>query len=132
MKINLHKETALIEESGDAGKISRKLVRERAVEVAISHGRTAQDVSKADWEQAKRDLTIETETDLREPERESAAESEGWAMVMGSTGHKIRVPSGDEEDDEGRSDVERLVVEGVREAGREQRQEADREAKENA
>ena len=132
MKNKPHKVTALIEDPAETGKISRRLVRERAVEVAISQGRTAQDVSKADWEQAKRDLQSEPETDTSAVAQESAAECEGWAMVMGSRGHKVHVPSGDEEDDEGRSDVERLVVEGVREAGREQRQEADREAKENA
>ena len=122
----------MIEDSAGSGKMSRKLMRERAVEVAISQGRTAQDVSKSDWEQAKRDLQIEPDTDESERAQESVAESEGWAMVMGSTGHKVHVPSGDDEDDEGRSDVERLVVEGVRDAGRERREEADREAKENA
>jgi hypothetical protein len=130
MKTHSPQENARIEDSAVGGKISRRLMRERAVEVAISHGRLAQDVAKSDWEQAKRDLAIEPERSG--PEQESVAESEGWAMVRGSTGHKVPVPSGDDEDDEGRSDVERLVVKGVREAGREQREEADREAKENA
>jgi hypothetical protein len=43
----------------------------------------------------------------------------------------VHVPSGDEEDDEGRSDPERLVERGVKDAGIEQRLEADHEAKEN-
>ena len=44
---------------------------------------------------------------------ESAPESERWDPVPGSTGHKIPVPSNDDEDEEGRSDNERLVEEGV-------------------
>ena len=44
---------------------------------------------------------------------ESAPESERWDPVPGSTGHKIQVPSNDDEDEEVRSDNERLVEEGL-------------------
>lgn len=117
----------------DAGlaKISRKLVRERAGELAAAQGRSAQEISKGDWEQAKEEMKT-PDVDAIAPAAQSAAEAEQWDPVPGSAGHKVHVPSGDEEDDEGRSDVERLVVDGVRVAGREQREEAEREAKENA
>lgn len=39
--------------------VSRWRLRERAVELAESDGRPPQDASKADWEQAKRDLKRE-------------------------------------------------------------------------
>jgi hypothetical protein len=82
-------------------------------------------VSKTDWEAAKRELVGEPEATESVP----ASEAEQWDPVPGSTGHKVHVPTGDEEDDEGRSDVERLVIEGVGKAGREQKIEAEREAK---
>jgi len=42
-----------------------------------------------------------------------APESERWDPVPGSTGHKVRVAPSDDEDEEGRSDNERLTEEGV-------------------
>jgi hypothetical protein len=55
---------------------------------------------------------------------EWAAESERWDPVHGSTGHKVSVNSGDDEDDEGRSDNERLVDEGMASAEHDQRRQA--------
>ncbi len=37
--------------------VTRKLLRERAVELAVAGGGSALDVSKAHWEQAKRELS---------------------------------------------------------------------------
>jgi hypothetical protein len=54
------KQGALTENSYGIGIVTRKMVRERAVELAIINGRSAPDVSKSDWEQAKRELTGET------------------------------------------------------------------------
>jgi hypothetical protein len=85
------------------------MVRERAVELAVISGRLAQDATKSDWEQAKRELTGEPDMDPKDAILEAAPESERWDPLPGSTGHKVRVaPSGDE-DDEGRSDNERLA-----------------------
>jgi len=39
------------------GTVTRKRVRMRAVELATSDGRAAQEVVKSDWEQAKQELT---------------------------------------------------------------------------
>jgi hypothetical protein len=44
---------------------------------------------------------------------ESAPESERWDPVPGSTGHKAREAPSADEDEEGRSDNERLVEEGM-------------------
>jgi len=70
-------------------------------------------VSKSDWEQAKRELTGEPDKDRKEVVLESAPDSERWDPVPGSKGHQMPVASGDDEDDEGRSDCERLVEEGI-------------------
>ena len=50
--------------------------RERAVELAYINGHAANAVSKADWEQAKRELKSETEKDPKEALLEAAPESE--------------------------------------------------------
>ena len=38
------------------GIVTRGMVRNRAVELAVMNGRLPQDASKADWEDAKREL----------------------------------------------------------------------------
>ena len=105
--------------SAGIGTVTRKMARKRAVELAIINGRSAQDVSKSDWEQAKRELTGELDKDPKEVVLESAPESERWDPVPGSAGHEVTVISGEDEEDEGRSDDERLVEEGIEEAEQE-------------
>jgi len=128
MKTNPLKEGALTENSAGIGTVTRKMVRERAVELAIINGRTAQEVSKSDREQAKRELTGEPDMDPKEAALESAPESERWDPVPGSTGHKVPVAASDDEDDEGRSDNERLVDEGIAGAEHDQTRQASRAA----
>ena len=113
MKRNPLKEGALTENSAGLGTVTRKMVRERAVELAVINGRSAQEVSKSDWEQAKRELTGEPDPDPKEAVLESAPESERWDPVPGATGHKVPATPSDDEDEEGRSDNERLVEEGI-------------------
>jgi hypothetical protein len=128
MKTNPLKDGALTENSAGLGTVTRKMVRERAVELAVINGRSAQDVSKSDWEQAKRELTGGPDADSKTAVLESAPESERWDPVPGSTGHKVPVASGGDEDDEGRSDDERLVEEGVAGAEHDQMRLASGEA----
>ena len=66
MKINLLNEGALAANSAGIGTVTRKVVRERAVEAAVINGRFGQDVSKSDWEQTKRELTGDSNTDPNE------------------------------------------------------------------
>jgi hypothetical protein len=127
MKANPLKEGALTENSAGLGTVTRKMVRERAVELAVMNGRSAQEVSKSDREQAKRELTGDSDTDPNEAVLESATESERWDPVHGSTGHKVPVAPSDDEDDEGRSDNERLVDEGIAGAEHDQRRQATAE-----
>jgi hypothetical protein len=117
MNTNPLKQGALTENSAGLGTVTLKMVRKRAIELAGIDGRSAQEVSQSDWEQAKRELTGEPALDPKEAVLESAPESERWDPVPGSTGHKMPVAAGEDEDDEGRSDNERLVEEGSAGAG---------------
>jgi hypothetical protein len=131
MKTNPLKDGALTENSAGIGTVTRKMVRERAVELAVINGRSAQEASESDWEQAKRELTGDSESDLNETILESAPESERWDPVPGSTGTKVSAAPSDDEDDEGRSDNERLVDEGIAGAELDQSRQASREAAKN-
>ena len=127
MKIDPLKETALVINSTGVGTVTRQMVRERAVELALIDGRTAQEVSNSDWEQAKRELTGGSDMDPKEALLETVPESERWDPVPGSTGHIVTVPSVDGEDDDGRSVGERLVESGMLEAEHDQMLKAARE-----
>jgi hypothetical protein len=116
MKTNPLKEGALTENSVGIGTVTRKTVKDRAIQLAIADDRTAQEVSSADWQQAKRELSGQPEIDPKAAMLESAPEAERWDPVPGSTGEKVPVAAGEDEDDEGRSDNERLVEEGMAEA----------------
>ena len=124
MKTNPLKEGLLTENSSGLGTVTRGMVRERAVELAIINGRSAQDVSKSDWEQAKRELTGEPAMDPTEALLESVSESERLDPVGVPTGHKVPVATSEDEDDEWRSDKDRLVEEGIAEAEHDQMRQA--------
>ncbi len=124
MKTNLLKEGALTENSAGIGTVTRKMVRDRAAELASIDGRSVHETSRSDWEQAKRELTGDSTADLKESVLESAPESERWDPVHGSTGHKVPVAPSEDEDEEGRSDQERLVDEGSAGAEHDQRRQA--------
>jgi hypothetical protein len=128
MKIHPEKEGVLMIHSTGIGTVTRKMVLNRAVELALINGRQAGDVSSSDWAQAKRELTGGPEMDPNEATLESLPESERWDPVPGSSGHIVTVPSNDGEDDEGRSVGERLIDEGVQEAEHDQMLQAARDA----
>jgi hypothetical protein len=127
MNTNPLKQGALTENSAGLGTVTRQLVRERAVELAVINGRAAADVAKADWEQAKRELTGQPDQDPKTAALESAPESERWDPVPGSTGHKVPAAPSADEDEEGRSDQERLVEEGMAGAEHDQMRQASRQ-----
>jgi hypothetical protein len=116
MKTNPLKEGAVSQNSAGLGTVTRKMVRERAAELAVVDGRPAGEATMADFAQAKRELTGEPDVDPKEAILESAPESERWDPVPGSTGHKVPAAASEDEDEDGRSDNERLVEEGVAEA----------------
>ena len=115
MKPNLLKAGSLTENSAGIGTVTRKMVRERAVELAVINGHARQEVSKSEWEQAKRELTGEPEPDLDRKEQalDAAPESERWDPVPGSSGRQAPVSASEDEDEEGRSDNTNLTEEGM-------------------
>ena len=120
MKTNPFKEGALTEKSAGLGTVTREIVRARVTELAAIDGLLSSAATKSHFAQAKRELTGVPDTDPKDAIPESAPESERWDPVSGSTGHKARVAPSEDEDEEGRSDNERLVEEGIAEAEIEQ------------
>ncbi len=116
MNTNQLKDGVVAEHSVGIGTVTRQMLKERAVELALIDGRLVTEVSKSDWEQAKRELTGDSNAESGAERLEAAPESERWDPVPGSIGHIVIVAPGEDEDEEGRSDNERLVAEGVAEA----------------
>jgi hypothetical protein len=113
MSTNPLKQGALTENSAGIGTVTRKMVQKRAVELAVINGRTAQEVSKSDLVQAKKELTGQPDIDPQTAVLECALEAERWDPLPGSPGHKAPTAGSEDEDDEGRSDQQKLVEEGV-------------------
>jgi hypothetical protein len=113
MTRNPLKDGNISENSAGIGTVTRKMVRGRAEELAIINGSWLHKVSSSDFEQARQQLMGEPDMAPQKATLESAPESERWDPVPGSAGHKTPVPSNDDEDEEGRSDNERPVEEGV-------------------
>jgi hypothetical protein len=130
MKTNPLKDGVLTEHSTGLGTVTRKMVRDRAVELAVINGRSAQNVSKADWAQAKRELTGEPAADPMETMLEAVPESERLTPVSDSSGYKVAAAPSEDEDEEGRSDSERLIEAGIAEAEHDQMLQAARDAAE--
>ncbi|MEI6323002.1 MAG: hypothetical protein WCP60_07875 [bacterium] len=120
------KQGILMEHSTGIGTVTRGMVRERAVELAQINGRSPQDVSNTDWDQAKRELTGQSEIDPKDEILESAAESDRWDPIHGSTGTKSPATFGEDEDEEGLSDSARLFEGGIHEAEHDQMLQATR------
>jgi hypothetical protein len=117
----------LTENSAGLGTVTRKLARERAVELAVINGRSAQETDKSDWEPAKLELTGHANPDPNAAALESALESKRWNPLPGSTGHKAPVAPGDDEDEDGRSDNLRLLEAGIADAEHDQKRQANPE-----
>jgi hypothetical protein len=113
MKTNPLKEGVLTENSVGIGTVTRDMVRARAAELAVIDGRPRDGATISDFAQAKRELTGERDIDPKDLLLEFAPESERWNPLPGSTGHKAPAAASEDEDDEGRSDNERLVEEGI-------------------
>jgi hypothetical protein len=82
-----------------------------ALEPAAIAGRVPPEPSEPDYEDAKRELSGEPETDVQEAALESIPESEGWDPVPGSMGRHTPESFGESA---------QLVEEGIREAEHDQ------------
>jgi hypothetical protein len=109
-----------MENAAGIGTVTAEMVETRARELAAINGRRSSEPSEADYQQAKRELTGESEMDPKEERRESIAESDDWDPVPGSTGRQAAESLGEDEDAEGRSESAQLFEEGISEAEHDQ------------
>jgi len=112
-------QSLLPENYADLGPATRRMLRERAVELALGHGRAAHEVLKADWDQARQELAGESEVAGLKTDPE-------WDPLPGSSGHQAVESPSEEEDGDGHNESAQLVDEGVDAAAREQRRQAAR------
>ena len=87
----------IMENAAGIGTVTSEMVEARARELAAINGRPSSKPSKADYQQAKRELTGEAETDPQEESSESIPDSEGWDPVPGSTGRQAADSLGEDE-----------------------------------
>ena len=117
------------ENGAGIGIVSRRMIRERAAEIGLINGRSPAEVTKTEWDQAKRELTGDSPVSPLTELLESAPESDRWNPVPGSPGHRA-LTSGDEgENADGLNEAAQLVEEGVNEAAHDQMLESAREVK---
>jgi len=110
----------IMENADGIGTVTPAMVEARARELAAIHGRDSSKPNKADYQQAKRELTGEGEIDSQEENLESLPESEAWDPVPGSTGRQAADSLGEDEDAEGRSEAAQMYEEGIDEAEHDQ------------
>jgi hypothetical protein len=120
----------IMENADGIGTVTPAMVEARARELAAINGRDSSKPTKADYQQAKRELTGEEEIDLQEENLESVPESEGWDPVPGSTGRQAAESLGEDEDAEGRSESAQMYEEGINEAEHDQMRRAAEEEQE--
>jgi len=98
------------------GTVTPAMVTQRARELAVINGRSADNVIESDMDQARRELMGKEGLSPKEAAIESLSEAERWDAVPGTPGHKApTVPAHDEQ-----AESEKLVEEGVAEAEHEQ------------
>ena len=102
------------------GTVTPEMVGARACELAVIAGRVPPQPSQVDYEQAKRELTGESDMDVLEAVLELIPESERWDPMPGSTGRHTMESFGEDEDSEGRSESAQLFEEGIKEAEHDQ------------
>src|ERR1700730_17050350 len=129
MKKNPLNKGIIMENAAGIGTVTPAMVEARARELAAINGRSQP--SEADYQQAKRELTGEEETDPEEENVESIRESDGWDPVPGSTGRQAAESLGEDEDAEGRSESAQMFEEGIREAEHDQMRQASRSDEES-
>lgn len=125
MKKNPLNKGIIMENAAGIGTVTPAMVEARARELAAINGRSQP--SEADYQQAKRELTGEEDTDPQdESSEESVPESDGWDRVPGSTGRQAAESLGEDEDAEGRSESAQMFEEGISEAEHDQMRQASR------
>jgi len=120
MKKNPLNKGIIMENADGIGTVTPAMVEARARELAVINGHGSSGPTKADYQQAKRELTGEEEIDPQEKNVEFGPESEGWDPVPGSSGRQAAESLGEDEDAEGRSEAAQMYEEGIDEADHDQ------------
>jgi hypothetical protein len=120
MKKNPLNKGIIMENADGVGTVTPVMVEARARELAVINGRDSSKPTKADYQQAKRELTGGEEIDPQEENVEAVPESEGWDPVLGSSGRQAAESLGEDEDAEGRSESAQMFEEGINEADHDQ------------
>ena len=120
MKKNPLNQGVLSDNSTGIGPVTREMVHARTRELALIAGRVPPGATQADYEQAKRELTGQTDMDRQDEMLDALPESKRWDPVPGSEGQQAAESASEDEDSEGRSESAQLVDEGVNEAERDQ------------
>ena len=113
-----------MENADGTGTVTPAMVEARARELALIDGRDSSKPTKADYQQAKRELTGEDDIDPQQENLESLPESEAWDPLPGSTGRQAAESLGEDEDAEGRSESAQMFEEGISEAEHDQMRQA--------
>lgn len=100
--------------------VTRDMVHARTRELAVIAGREPSQVTKADYDKAKLELTGEADLERQDAVLEALPESKRWDPVPGSTGHQAPESPDEGEDAEGRNVSAQLVDQGITEAERDQ------------
>ena len=120
MRKNPLNKGVIMENADGIGTVTPAMVETRARELALIDGRDSSKPTEADYQQAKRELTGEEQTDPQQENLESLPESEGWDPLPGSTGRQAAESLGEDEDAEGRSESAQMFEEGISEAEHDQ------------
>src|SRR5882757_8248105 len=82
----------IMENAAGIGTVTSEMVEARARELAAINGHPSKP-SEADYQQAKRELTGEAETDPQEESSESVPDSDGWDPCRAQPDGKQQTPS---------------------------------------
>jgi hypothetical protein len=86
MRKNPLNKGVIMENADGIGTVTPAMIEARARELAVINGRDSSKPTKADYQQAKRELTGEEEIDVQQENLESLPESEAWDPLPGSMG----------------------------------------------
>jgi len=104
------------------GTVTRKMVMQRARQIAVINGRSEKDMNDTDFAEARRELQGEDELNPTPTREETLPEDKRWDPVPASEGRKA--PSFEPSDEQ--TFAEKLVDEGVADAEHDQEIEATR------
>jgi hypothetical protein len=120
MATNSSGEDILPAQALESDSVTREDVQARARELALIDGRPPSEVSQSEYEQAKRELTGESDLDRQQAMLDALPEEMRDDPEPESIGYQVPDQIGDDEDEEGRSESEQRAEKGVAQAEHDQ------------